>query len=190
MCKFEKTSLRTFIFLRVKTRIKNYKEVADSPYRSIAAACITTAADNTPITFRVLDRATVAETASDNAEDTVAEAVTTAKAARKGINIKMPDTAKSGSYVLLAGNFENSQHDYAAKEFDYYTSAAENTSVAAVSATPVEGGKIKATAQINPENKFSKYTYMIYRGEPAEAGETESLINIGQTERTGDFLKF
>ncbi len=182
---------KTVTAVEIKNSVtKNYKEVADSPYRNISAACITTAADDTPITFRILKQATVAETSWDNTENTIAEAVTMAGAARNGINIKMPDTAKNGSYVLLAGNFENSQHDYAAKEFDYYTSAAENTSVAAVSVTPIEGGKIKVTAQINPENKFSKYAYMIHRGETAEAGKNEDLINIGQAERKGDFLKF
>lgn len=172
------------------TVTKGYKKTVNSPYNSLAAVCNTTAADDAPITFKVLKKGAMPETAEKNENYTETEITVSAKQAREGIILRLPDTMEKGRYTLAAGNFENSSYDYAYAAFNFDNEAAENSSVISVSAISAEGGKADVKVEINPENKLSEYTYLIYKGEPISVGGIENLINMGQIKRKGNFLKF
>lgn len=169
---------------------KDYKNTVNSPFGRIIAKCDSTAADDDLITFKVLKQNTMPESVEKSGEYAVAEITVTAKTARSGTAVDMPETADKGKYVLVAGNLENSLYDYVSTEFVYDTEAQENGSLSAVTVQCEENGKIKVGAEINPENRFSKYTYLIYKDNVATPEKIENLVNMGQITRTGDYLEF
>lgn len=180
----EKTALSVDV---KNTVLKKYRPTVDSALRTVYAECTLSdaVADDKELDVVVLDTNMMPDEA-EYGTNRIYSGKITAKEAKNGIYVKMPDTADKGSYTLVVGDLTSQQKTYASTVFYYDTVNADAKTDMAISLKDAQDGKIvcdgKFTFNVETpgEMQNKKYSFALYKGSKQIApDDVTDLVSIG-----------
>ncbi len=179
---------KTALSVEVKnTVLKKYRPTVDSALRTVYAQCTLSdaIADDKELDVVVLDTNMMPDEA-EFGTNRIYTGKTTAKEAKEGVYVKMPEAADKGSYTLVVGDLTSQQKTYASTVFYYDTVNADAKTDMTISLKDAENNKITCdgefvfSVETPGEMENAKYSFALYKGsKKITPNDVSDLVAIG-----------